>query len=104
MIKVFLENLSSVGIAFVLLGIEEALIKPIAKRFIKRKIAKHAPTAMQFLDEIVPGAFSRYNANDLNLQLKQRLESVTGESWGEKEVDQMFTIYDPRITANKSLP
>jgi hypothetical protein len=70
----------------------------------KRKIAKHAPAAMQFLDEIIPGAFSRYNANDLNLQLRQRLESVTGESWGEKEVNEMFRIYDPRINVNKSLP
>jgi hypothetical protein len=104
MIKLFLENLSSIAIAFVLLGIEEALIKPIAKKFMKQKIAKHAPAAMQFLDEIMPGAFSRYSANDLNLQLKQRLESVTGESWGKKEVDQMFNIYDPRITANKLLP
>jgi hypothetical protein len=104
MIKVFLENLSSIAIAFVLLGIEEALIKPVAKRFMKRKIAKHAPAAMQFLDEIIPGAFSRYNANDLNLQLRQRLESVTGESWGEKEVNEMFRIYDPRINVNKSLP
>jgi hypothetical protein len=83
---------------------EEALIKPVAKRFMKRKIAKHAPAAMQFLDEIIPGAFSRYNANDLNLQLRQRLESVTGESWGEKEVNEMFRIYDPRINVNKSLP
>lgn len=103
MIKVILENLSSIAIAFVLLGIEEALIKPVAKSFTKRKIVKHAPAAMQFLDEIMPGAFSRYNANDLNLLLKQRLESATGESWGEKEVDRMFAIYDPRITASKSL-
>jgi hypothetical protein len=104
MIKLILENISSVGIAFVLLGIEEALIKPIAKKFIKRKIIKHAPVAMEFLDEKMPGAFSRYGARDINLQLRERLESVTGESWDDKEIDQFFSLYDPRITANKSLP
>jgi hypothetical protein len=103
MIELLVGNISSFALAFLLLGVQEALIKPIAKTLLKRKIIKHAPAAMQFLDEKMPGAFSRYNARDLNTQLKERLESITGESWGEKEVDEMFKIYDPRITANKCI-
>lgn len=103
MIELLARNISSLALAFLLLGIQEALIKPIAKTILKKKIIKHAPAAMQFLDEKMPGAFSRYNARDLNIQLKERLELITGESWGEKEIDEMFKIYDPRINANKCI-
>jgi hypothetical protein len=102
-IELLARNISSLALAFLLLGIQEALIKPIAKTILKKKIIKHAPAAMQFLDEKMPGAFSRYNARDLNIQLKERLELITGESWGEKEIDEMFKIYDPRINANKCI-
>jgi hypothetical protein len=102
-IELLAGNISSLALAFLFLGVQEALIKPIAKTILKRKIVKHAPAAMQFLDEKMPGAFSRYNARDLNIQLKERLELITGESWGEKEIDEMFKIYDPRINANKCI-
>jgi hypothetical protein len=102
-IELLVRNISSLALALLLLGIQEALIKPIAKTILKKKIIKYAPVAMQFLDEKMPGAFSRYNARDLNIQLKERLELITGESWGEKEIDEMFKIYDPRINANKCI-
>jgi hypothetical protein len=104
MIEFAIQNLTSVLLAFILLGVQEAIIKPIAKTLIKRKIIKYAPAAMQYLDERVPAAFSRYNSKEMSYQLKARLESITGESWKDNEINEMFKIYDPRITADKCLP
>jgi hypothetical protein len=35
--------------------------------------------------------------------LTERLELVTGESWKKSEIDELFSIYDARITADKHL-
>jgi hypothetical protein len=104
MIEFAIQNLTSIFLAFILLGVQEAIIKPIAKTLIKRKIIKYAPAAMQYLDERVPAVFSRYNSKEMSYQLKARLESITGESWKDSEINEMFKIYDPRITADKCLP
>lgn len=86
---------------FVAIGIEEALIKPIATRFVKRKIIKHAPAAMRFLDEQMPRMIVQNHSEGINELLRNRLEALTGQEWGDKEIDEMFKIYDPRITADK---
>lgn len=88
-------------IGFVSIGIQEVLIKPIAARFIKRKILKYAPAAMQFLDEQMPRMIIQSSSEGINELLRSRLESVTGEEWGDREINEMFRIYDPRITADK---
>jgi hypothetical protein len=92
---------SGAAIAFISIGIEEALIKPIAKRFVKKKIIKYAPVAMQFLDEQMPRMIVQNTGDGIGASLRKRLESITGESWEDKEIDEMFKIYDPRITADK---
>jgi hypothetical protein len=88
-------------IAFFILGVVEALIKPIAKTLIRKKILKYAPVAMSFLDEQMPRMIVENDSIQMRRFLKERLESLTGEGWDDKELDEMFKIYDPRITADK---
>lgn len=88
-------------IGFISIGIQEALIKPIATRFVKRKILRYAPAAMQFLDEQMPRMLVQSNSENMTELLRSRLQSITGEDWGEKEINEMFKMYDPRITADR---
>jgi hypothetical protein len=41
------------------------------------------------------------HSEGINELLRNRLEALTGQEWGDKEIDEMFKIYDPRITADK---
>lgn len=91
-------------IGFLSIGLEEALIKPIAKSFFKRKILKYAPVAMNFLDRELAGMLSGKNGSQIESALVERLEGLTGESWKKQEIDELFLLYDPRITASKNLP
>lgn len=87
---------------FLLIGIEKAFIEPIAKRFIQRKTIKYAPIAMNFLDKRMPEMMQkRATRQEMEDSLRDWLEEKTGESWGaKKDIDEMFSIYDARITAD----
>jgi hypothetical protein len=95
------EFLAAGTIAFIWLGLQEALIKPAAKKFFKRKVIKYAPVAMQFLDEQMPRMIVQNDGKTMERSLMERLESITGESWKKSEIDEFFSIYDARITADK---
>lgn len=103
MIVSMTEFVFAAAIGFISIGVQEVVIKPIATRFIKKKILKYAPAAMQFLDEQMPRMIVQNSSEGINELLRSRLESITGEKWGDKEMNEMFEIYDPRITADKHL-
>jgi hypothetical protein len=91
------------AIAFLLLGITEAVIKPIAKQWIKRKIIKFAPVAFEILDKEMPELLKAYNGKQLEQVVRAKLETLTGESWSDSDIDEVFKLYDPRITADNIL-
>lgn len=87
---------------FLLIGVEKAFLEPIAKRFIQKKTIKYAPIAMSFLDKRMPEMMqNRATRQEMEDSLRNWLEEKTGESWGaKKDMDEMFSIYDARITAD----
>lgn len=101
MIKATAEWLAIGAIGFLSIGLQEAVIKPIAKSFFKRKLVKYAPIAMQFLDQEIAKMLAQGNSKQMEASLIERLESLTGESWNKNEINELFSLYDPRITASK---
>lgn len=96
-----IKNSFLIAVALFSIGLEEAVVKPVLKKIFQRKITKYAPLAMKFLDEQMPRLLTQKDAQDMNVLLKDTLELVTEESWNEKEINQFFKIYDPRITAER---
>lgn len=88
---------------FIGLGISKALIEPIAKLVIKNKVMRFAPAALKLLDEQMPGFLGKWSGEDIEQLVRQKLESVTGESWSKQEIDSVFQLYDVRIGASKAL-
>lgn len=88
-------------LAFVGLGIVEALIKPIAKRWVQRRLLAAAPAVMELLDRQMPQLLTQFDGAQLEELVRHRLEQATGESWTGKDVEPIFRLYDPRITANR---
>jgi hypothetical protein len=101
MIESTVQWLAFVVVSFLSIGVMEALVKPLAKSFFKRKVVKYAPIAMQLLDERIPRALASGDDRSIEDMLITRLESLTGESWSKSEINEFFSLYDPRITVNK---
>ena len=87
---------------FVAIGLTAAIVTPIAKRVVKRRLIRWAPTALELLDRELPHLFGRYSGVEITAMLRTRLETLTGESWSDADLDDVFTLYDPRITADKA--
>jgi hypothetical protein len=88
---------------FIGAGVTKALIEPIAKRVIKNKVMRFAPAAMKLLDDQIPGLFGELSGEEIEQLVRQKLESVTGESWSKQEIDSVFQLYDVRIGASRAL-
>ena len=86
---------------FLMLGFVEAIVKPIAKRFVQRRLLQHAPTLLGFLDAQMPSLLQAYRGQELEQVVRTQLEKLTGESWAGESLDPLFRLYDPRITADR---
>lgn len=88
-------------LGFLTLGFIEAVIKPIAKRFVQRRILSAAPAVFDLLDRQMPQLVTQLDGDQLTAIVRHKLETLTGETWSTPEVETIFSLYDPRITADK---
>lgn len=91
-----------VTLGFLTLGFIEAVIKPIAKRFVQRKVLKYSPILLEYLDKQMPQLLGRYSGAELEQIVNAKLEELTGETWNKSELDQVFGIFDIRVTADRT--
>lgn len=89
------------ALGFLTLGVIEAVVKPIAKRFVQRRILRVAPAVFELLDRQMPQLMTQLNGAQLTEIVRHKLETLTGEPWSSPEIESIFSLYDPRITADK---
>ena len=87
-------------IAFLALGLVEALIKPLARRFVQRRILAVAPQLFSQLDPLLPGLLQSSTGEQLEQVVRQKLEAITGESWATDDLEPLFELFDPRAAAD----
>lgn len=87
---------------FLTLGLTEAVIKPIARQWVRRRVIKYGPMVLGLLDAQMPHLLKEYDGKQLEQIVRTKLEELTGESWSKEELDEVFRMYDPRITADKT--
>ncbi len=88
--------------AFLLLGLGEALVKPIAKKFVQRRILRVAPLVFEQLDPFLPALLQRCSGAELEQIVRTRLEALTGESWAGEDLSLLFRLFDPRAAADRA--
>ena len=88
--------------AFLLLGLGEALVKPIAKRFVQRRILRVAPLVFEQLDPFLPALLQRCSGAELEQVVRSKLEALTGESWAGEDLSLLFRLFDPRAAADRA--
>ena len=81
---------------FVLLGLVEAVIKPLAKRFVQRRILNAAPAILRAIDARLPELLTLPTGAALEAQVRTIAEEVTGESWATDELGPLFELFDLR--------
>jgi len=87
--------------AFAILGLTEAVIKPIAKKFIQAKILKYAPMVFDALDPVMPELIAKYDSKELEVIVREEFEELTGEDWSNVNLNTFWQLYDPRKNADK---
>lgn len=87
--------------AFLVLGAVEAVVKPIARQFVRRRVMKHAPAVLERLDFALPELVRDLNGAQLEDHVRGVLEELTGESWANADVEPVFRLFDPRVTADR---
>jgi hypothetical protein len=93
--------LLDLGFTFLTIGFIEAVIKPIAKKFVQRKILKYSPIALKYLDAQLPQFLGERTGPELEQIVSAKLEELTGEPWNKAELDHVFKIFDIRIAADQ---
>jgi hypothetical protein len=87
-------------IAFAILGVTEAVVKPVAKLIVQNRLRKYLPVALEFLDLSMPEMIFQYTGNQMNTALKMKLEDTFGKPVSQRDLDAVFNIYDPRISSD----
>ena len=89
-------NPLDLAIIFLTLGITEAVIKPIAKRVVQRRILKAAPAILRAIDARLPELLALPTGEALEAQVRTIAEQVTGESWATDDLGPLFELFDLR--------
>lgn len=86
---------------FIGMGITEAILKPIAKRWVKRRIISVAPIVLKEIDKRLPELIQLSSGKDLEDQVRKIAEDATGESWKDTDLGPIFTLFDLRKAVEK---
>jgi hypothetical protein len=95
--------LLDLAVAFIALGVIEALVKPLARRFVQRRILAAAPLLFRQLDPLLPALLQRCSGADLEVVVRRKLEALTGESWAVGDLAPLFALFDPLAAADHAL-
>ena len=83
-------------IVFIVIGLTEAVVKPVAKRWVQRRILKAAPAILRAIDARLPELLTLPTGAALEARVRTIAEEATGESWATDDLGPLFTMFDLR--------
>lgn len=83
-------------LTFISIGFASAVIRPIAKRWVQRRILKAAPMALKRIDAVLPDIIKLPSPEAVEGRVREILEEVTGESWEGTDLGLIFELFDLR--------
>lgn len=87
------------AIAFAMLGFTEAVIKPIAKRWVQRRVLAAAPLVLKHLDDRLPALLLSTDPEGVESYVRGLFEEATGEDWSTADLNPFFRLFDIRKAA-----
>ena len=82
-------------VAFLVLGITEALIKPLAKAAIDRPLRKALPYVYERLDNEMPTLLRTANPEVMAAEIASSIAQATGNPATARQIDQVVALYSP---------
>lgn len=89
-------NLLDLLLVFVGIGFSEAIVKPIAKRWMQRRILSAAPAILREVDRRLPELITLPTGKALEQHVQNIAEEITGEEWSPQDLDPLFALFDLR--------
>lgn len=90
-------------IGFLSIGFVEAVVKPVAARFVRRQIEAVAPAVLEEIDRCLPELLLSGGRETIESFAKDMLESELKRNVQQGEIDALFQILDVRIAADRLL-
>jgi hypothetical protein len=81
---------------FIGIGFTESVIKPLAKRWVQRRILRAAPVILRAIDAQLPELLTLPTGPALEARVRSIAEECTGESWAEDDLGPLFELFDLR--------
>lgn len=82
-------------IAFVLLGVTEAFVKPMAIAFVQRSTKRFLPAIFQRLDKAMPELLSTATPEVMTAEIASAIADATGKPATARQIDQVVALYNP---------
>jgi hypothetical protein len=89
------------AIAFLSIGFAEAVVKPLAKRFVERRIQAAAPIVLAELDRRLPELLETGGRKAIEGLVASQLEAATGQAVRQGDVERIFELFDLRIAGER---
>ena len=88
-------------IVFLGIGLTEAVVKPVAKRWVQRRILRAAPVILREVDRRLPELLTLPTGAALEARVRTIAEEATGESWATDDLGPLFTMFDLRRAVSR---
>ncbi len=85
---------------FLTLGFIEAVIKPIAKKWMQRRLLAAAPQVLKQLDQMLPSIVLSMNGASLDAYVRDLFQDATGEDWSQVDLEPFYALFDIRRAAD----
>lgn len=82
-------------IAFVLLGVTEAFVKPMAIAFVQRSTKRFLPAIFQRLDKAMPELLNTATPEVMTAEIASAIADATGKPATARQIDQVVALYNP---------
>lgn len=82
-------------IAFLVMGLTEAVAKPLAKAAIDRPLRKALPTVYARLDDEMPTLLRTADPEVMTAEIAATIAQATGNSATARQIEQVVALYNP---------
>lgn len=82
-------------IAFLAMGITEAILKPLAKALIDRQLRRALPYIYKRLDNEMPLLLQKATPEVMSAHIASTIAQATGQPATARQIEQVVQFYDP---------
>jgi hypothetical protein len=90
-------------IAFLILGLTEAVIKPLAKGAIDRPLRKALPYVYERLDNEMPVLLRTADPEVMTAEIAATIAHATGNPATARQIEQVVSLYSPIKAALRNM-